>query len=444
MRPADVARLGIVAASVEDLRAKLERAAMKLRDPRVRRIREVDGIYYFTRPLAAEGKLVFVFPGEGSQYSNMLADLCTQFPEVRAAFDFMDRAFADHPRGYLPSDVVFPPHASGPPQQLFGMDAGAEAVFTANQALAALLKSLGLMPDAVVSHSTGEHSALLVAGTVTVRDEAELRAHVVGVNGVYEQLQATSGIPEGVLLATGGIDFGVLRQLVEATDGQVHIAMDNCPHQVVLCGTPEAIAALQPSLREHRAICQELPFAGAYHTPWFEVFCTPLRAYFSRVTVTPPGAIDVYSCVTARKFPADPDAVRELVSTQWARSVRFRETIEAMHADGVRLFVEAGPRASLTGFIDDILRGREYSAIASNVPHRSGPAQVNHLVAQLIAQVAAGSARGGSVPSLGSVARWLGRRRAESGSDRSAGGPDGDASREPSRETRVCDGRSRR
>jgi acyl transferase domain-containing protein/phosphopantetheinyl transferase len=383
-RPLDGMRLAIVAGSIEELRAKLERAAAKLRDPRVRRIREVDGVYWFPRPLAAEGKVAFVFPGEGSQYTNMLADLCMHFPEVRAAFDFMDRAFADHPRGYLPSDVVFP-RASDSQERLFGMDAGAEAVFTANQALAALLAGLGVRPDAVVGHSTGEHSALLVAGAVSVRDEAELRAHVLGVNGVYEQLQSGAGIPEGMLLATAGIDFEVLERLVGATGGQVHIAMDNCPHQVVLCGTREAIAALQEPLREHRAICQELPFARAYHTPWFDVFCTPLRAYFDRVTVNVPSKVPVYSCVTAAVFPADADAVRELVSTQWAKSVRFRETVEAMYRDGIRIFVEAGPRANLTGFIDDVLRGREYAAIASNVPHRTGVTQLNHLAGQLVA-----------------------------------------------------------
>jgi malonyl CoA-acyl carrier protein transacylase/phosphopantetheinyl transferase len=218
-----------------------------------------------------------------------------------------------------------------------------------------------------------------------MENEAELRAHVLGVNAVYEQLQATGGIPEGMLLATGGIDSGELARLVAATDGAVHTAMDNCPHQIVLCGTREAIAALQQPLRARGAICQELPFARAYHTPWFEVFCAPLRAYFDRVAVAPPSAIDVYSCVSARRFPADPDEIRTLISTQWAKTVRFRDTVEAMHRDGARIFVEVGPRSNLTSFIDDTLRGRDYIAIPTNVQHRSGLTQLNHLVGQLIA-----------------------------------------------------------
>jgi acyl transferase domain-containing protein/phosphopantetheinyl transferase len=383
-RPLEAVRLAVVAASIEDLRAKLARAADRLRQPKTARIRDIDGIYYFSRPLAREGKVAFVFPGEGSQYPRMLADLCMHFREVGDVFDFMDRAFADHPRGYLPSDVMFP-RAGDAADRLFGMDGGAEAVFTANQALAALLRALGIRADAMVGHSTGEHSALLASGVVTAADEDELRAHVLGVNAVYEQLQAGAGIPEGLLLATGGIDVATLRDIVASRGGDVHIAMDNCPHQVVLCGTADAIAAISDALAAHRAICQPLPFARAYHTPWFEVFCRPLREYFDRVTVVPPSGVDVYSCITASRFPGEPDAIRELVSTQWARTVRFRETVDAMHADGVRIFVEAGPRANLTGFIDDSLRGREYAAIASNVPHRSGLTQLNHLVGQLVA-----------------------------------------------------------
>jgi acyl transferase domain-containing protein len=98
-QPLESERLAIVATSTDDLRVKLGRAALKLRDDRVRRIREMDGVYYFSRPLAREGALAFAFPGEGSQYPHMLADLCMHFPEVRGAFDMMDRAFADHPRG---------------------------------------------------------------------------------------------------------------------------------------------------------------------------------------------------------------------------------------------------------------------------------------------------------------------------------------------------------
>ena len=69
----------------------------------------------------------------------------------------------------------------------------------------------------------------------------------------------------------------------------------------------------------------------------------------------------------------------------WVNPVEFARMIESMYADGVRLFVEAGPRGNLSAFVEDILRGKPFAAIPANVPRRSGPTQINHLVAQLAA-----------------------------------------------------------
>jgi malonyl CoA-acyl carrier protein transacylase/phosphopantetheinyl transferase len=381
------ARLAIVAASREDLQEKLRRAIARLCDESVTRIRAVEGIYYFSRPLAATGKLALVFPGEGAQYTNMLADLCLHFPEVRESFDLMDRAFAGHPRGYLLSDTIFPPQGQDTPprdSRLYSMDGGAEAVFAANQALHALLDEFGIRADAMVGHSIGEHTALLASGLVRVGDGGELVRHVRAVNGVFEAVKNSVGIPQATLLTVAGADHHLLEKLVAESDGELHIALDNCPHQVVICGPDEAIDGLVQALAGQSAICQKLPFARAYHTRWFEVFNQPLRRYFDTVAAGQSSAA-VYSCITAGRYPEDPDQVRGIISTGWASTVRFREAIQAMYRDGVRIFVEAGPRGNLTGFIDDTLRGKPYIAIPANVPQRSGILQLQHMLAQLVA-----------------------------------------------------------
>jgi acyl transferase domain-containing protein len=76
--------------------------------------------------------------------------------------------------------------------------------------------------------------------------------------------------------------------------------------------------------------------------------------------------------------------MRQIAVEQWFRPVQFRRTVEAMHEDGVRIFIEVGPRGNLTAFIDDVLRDRPHLALASNVRHRSGFTQLNHLLAQLV------------------------------------------------------------
>src|SRR5690606_18836562 len=91
-------RFALLATSLQDLRQKLDRASKRLADPACRRIKDVSGIYFAAEPLGHDSRLAFLFPGEGSQYPNMLADLCLYFPEVRECFDRSDRIFAGHPR----------------------------------------------------------------------------------------------------------------------------------------------------------------------------------------------------------------------------------------------------------------------------------------------------------------------------------------------------------
>jgi len=384
-RPMGPVRLAMVGLSHTDLAAKLERAIKRLNDEKTRNIKEIEGIYHFKEPLGLNGKLAFLFPGEGSQYRNMLGDLCIHFPEVRSVFDLMDRAYENHARDYLPSDVIFPPPFGSPSQErLYNMDSGAETVFCANQAMYALIEKLGLRADAMVGHSTGEHSALLASRVVEVADDEELIRHILGVYEVFDKLNATSDIPEAVLLAVAGADHAFLEQQVASSDGALYIALDNCIHQVVLCGPEPVIDRLVTVLTPKGAICQKLPFARAYHTPWFEVFSKPLKQHFDRLRIGK-ARTALYSCVTAGPYPHDPEEIRSLAAVQWSSTVRFRETIEGMHRDGVRLFLEIGPRSNLTGFTDDVLRSKPHAAIPSNVQHRSGIVQLHHALGQLVA-----------------------------------------------------------
>jgi acyl transferase domain-containing protein/phosphopantetheinyl transferase len=379
--------LGIVAGSVEDLALKLARALPRLGDPACARIKDVGGIYFFQEPLARQGGLAFLFPGEGAQHVNMLADLCRHFPEVRACFDEMDRLFAGDSRGYVLSDLVFPPPSFSErdreeaERRLWQMDAAVEALYTANHAVYGLLSELGLRPDAMLGHSTGEYSALRAAGMLNPeRYEARLRE----VNRIYEGAAADGRVPAPAKL----LAIGATREQVERACGpfgaDVCVAMDNCPHQIVLVVRVEAAARLEESLRAQGLLYEVLPFDRPYHTPAFEEYARELKGFLHDLIARPPQT-PLYSATSTGRFPGDLDGVRRLAYEHWMRPVEFRRTIERMHADGIRLFVESGPRGNLTAFVDDILRGRSYAAIPANVSRRSGITQLNHLITQLSA-----------------------------------------------------------
>jgi hypothetical protein len=160
--------------------------------------------------------------------------------------------------------------------------------------------------------------------------------------------------------------------------------MDNCPHQVVLAVPTQEFDTLVARLRAESILWEDLPFARAYHTPSFEPVVAPIADFFAAMTFSRP-QVPIYSCASTRRIPDDVASIRDLAVRQWTSAVAFRETIEAMHSDGLRLFVDVGARGNLAGFVEDILRGKPSFAVAANLPRRSGLAQLNHLVASLFA-----------------------------------------------------------
>jgi len=384
-------RLAIIASSLEDLDSKLARALGRLSDPKCTQIKHRSGIYFFEQPLGKQGELAFLFPGEGSQYVNMLADLCLHFPEVRAHFDRVDRAFVNSGRSdHLPSHLIFPPpNPQAEEDGLWQMEAAVAAVTTADRALLTLLSRLEIGPQALVGHSTGEFTALQAAGIMDLGDESLYEQYVADLDGIYQRAAAEDGVPRAALVAVGA-DSATTSAIVGSSSGlspsdRIHIAMENCPHQTVVAGQAAAVEGAIEQMRRQGLIYEVLPFDRPYHTPLFEIYAEDLRPFFSRWLTSSPH-VPLYSCTTMAPYPADLTQIQELAFQHWMRPVEFRKTIEAMYADGVRIFVEVGPRGNLTAFVDDILRSEPHLAVPSNIPTRSGITQLNHLVGLLAAQ----------------------------------------------------------
>jgi malonyl CoA-acyl carrier protein transacylase/phosphopantetheinyl transferase (holo-ACP synthase) len=374
-------RLGLVVESVADLITRLDSLSPRLQDPSCKSIRDARGTYFWDNPPGREGGLAFLFPGEGSQYSRMLADLCPHFPEVRALFDSSDRLARESGAINPPSAMLF--GGTGETDAaLFEPGTAVNLVLSSQWALYSLLSKLGLRPTAVVGHSSGEFLALAAAGAIRVDRRLEKRFNDLAV--VFTQLADSGSISTSRL-----VGLATSREKVEAAiaefASEVTVAVDNCPHQVVVAGHHEAVESVVAKLRAQGVLAEDLPFARAYHTPGFAPAIGPLRDFFENLAITPLSTT-LYSCCSAKRFPDTPAGIRQLAIKQWTHTVEFRRTIEAMHADGLRIFVDVGARGNLAGFVEDTLRGKPSFAVAANLPRRSGLTQLNHLVASLFAQ----------------------------------------------------------
>ncbi|MEP0847769.1 MAG: polyketide synthase dehydratase domain-containing protein [Phycisphaerae bacterium] len=379
-------RAAFVAHNREELVGKLRHAAKLLDEPNRTKIQDRSGIFWYEQPLARQGRVAFVFPGEGSQYVNMLAEVALRFPEVRRQFDLTDRAFARRTGGRLLSPLIYP--IPGREQQaeheLIQLGGAVTSVTAAGRALFALLSWLGVRPDAVLGHSSGEFGALMAAGVLPADDDEQLiRVIAEGAESAAEMARSDL-VPPAVLTSVGGTPRTAIDAVLAASGGRLRVAMENCPNQLVLVGDEEATAAALDGLRGKGGLCERLSWGRAYHTESFRPATRFIDAFFRSVGLRSP-RIETWSCASAARFPADPQAVHELAVRQWYSPVRFADTVRAMHAAGVRVFVEVGPRGNLSAFITDTLTGEPHAAVPLDLPRKNGIEQLCRALGMLVA-----------------------------------------------------------
>ena len=379
-------RLAVIAESLMDLSNKLDYAIGKLEKANCKKIKDIKGIYYFSEPLGPSGKIAFMFPGEGSAYTNMMADLCLHFPAVRAAFDEMNQAISARnkkPR-YLPTDFEFPAtlltdaEKQALEAELWKVDSGLQAILASSLAMKDLLAGFNIFPDMIVGHSAGEYSAWVASG---ILQKADLYRNQEKIAAIYAD---RSNLPETAMAAVSA-GYDKVLPIVEATRGEIYISNDNCLHQVIVVGEADAMDRFRERLKTERILYTDLPSKEVHHTPLAAAQAEPLTRAFSELEAGSP-QVPVFSAMAARPYPSDRQSIIDLMVRYWTAPLQFRKSIEKMYRDGARIFVEVGPGSNLSGFVDDTLRGFSFMSAVSNSSRRSGTAQLCHLLGMLAAQ----------------------------------------------------------
>ncbi len=230
---------------------------------------------------------------------------------------------------------------------------------------------LGIEPHALAGHSVGEWSAMVVAGAVPLEAVEELVAMAEPGRFAFPDV-------EFLMAAADGDRAGMLVEGIE----DVYVALDNCPHQSILCGPTGAIDRMTERLADAGVLYHRLSFQSGFHTPHMRGRAMEqVEALVAGVEVRPPDR-PLWSATTAGPFPTEPEAIRRRVVDHLLSPVRFRETTAALYDAGIRIFVEVGA-GSLAGFVDDTLRDRPHRALRAAARDRSGAAQLRRLAATL-------------------------------------------------------------
>jgi acyl transferase domain-containing protein/NAD(P)H-dependent flavin oxidoreductase YrpB (nitropropane dioxygenase family)/NAD(P)-dependent dehydrogenase (short-subunit alcohol dehydrogenase family) len=374
-------RLAIVATSLDDLRQKLAQAREALGTSEPVEIADPIGVYFTDQPMAQEGQVAFIFPGQGSQYPNMLRDLALAFPEVREAFERADRVLMDRfPRPL--SSYVFPQPAFSPEEEraqrkaLTQTNVAQPALGVADMALFELLQELGVHPDMLAGHSYGEYVALCAAGVMdkeTLLALSEARGRCI-IEAAEDDLGTMAAIRA---------DAKTIAPVVEPVEG-AWIANLNAPRQTIISGTNDGVTEAVKRLEANKISARPIPVACAFHSPLVAPAQQRLANELSRITFTTP-TVQVFSNTMAVPYPSESQAIGALLAEHLVHPIRFVDEIEAMYTAGARLFVEVGPRNVLAGLTRQILGQRPHLAVTVDMPGRPGLTQLQHALGQLAA-----------------------------------------------------------
>ncbi|MFH9553822.1 SDR family oxidoreductase [Streptomyces sp. NPDC017435] len=354
----DPVQVAIVATDVDDLVGKLRRVSADpaAHDP-------ARGIHRAGQDGPRGGKVAFLFPGQGSQRTGMLADLFVTFPELRPCLEL----------GRVHADTLYPPAAFDDAvrdrQQAALTDTrvAQPALGVAGLAVHALLGAAGVQPDMAAGHSYGELVALCAAGALGPESLLELSAErataILEAAGVTGAAASGDGDPGSMAAVAAGAE-DVVRALEAAhAPDSVVVANRNSPRQTVISGPSDAVAETVRLLREAGLGAKRLPVACAFHSPLVAGAADRFAEALAARPVHAP-EFPVWSNRTAAPYPADPDAVRAHLAAQIGAPVAFAEQIEAMYEAGARVFVEAGPGSVLTRLVGQILGDRPHHAVA--------------------------------------------------------------------------------
>ena len=303
------------------------------------------------------GKLAFVFPGQGAQWAGMAADLLARSAAFRDELARCDEALRQH----LGWSVESALRGAAAAPDLSRVDVIQPVLFAVMVSLAAVWRSFGVEPDAVIGHSQGEVAAACVAGALTLDEAASVVAH---------RARALSSLGGSGAMAVVALPHDEVQERLAPLEPDVSVAAINSARATVVTGDPAGLETFLAGLGRDGVFARRLQVDYASHSPAVEPLREPIVAGLAAISSRPP-AVGWYSTVLGEEVDGRP-----LDADYWYRNlrepVRFAAAVERMCGDGFRHFVELSPHPSLLMAIDTIAGDAGLPVVAVGSLRREG------------------------------------------------------------------------
>ncbi|MEU5429756.1 SDR family NAD(P)-dependent oxidoreductase, partial [Streptomyces olivoreticuli] len=310
---------------------------------------------------------VLVFPGQGSQWAGMGAQLLDESPVFAARIAECEQALSPYV-GWSLTEVL-----RGDGSELSRVEVVQPVLWAVMVSLAAVWADYGITPAAVVGHSQGEMAAACVAGALSLEDAAR----IVAVRS--DALRQLAG--HGAMASLGTSAEQATELIGDRPD--VGVAAINGPSSTVISGSPEHVAAVVADAAAHGLRARVIDVDYASHSPQVDEITGRLT---ERLTGIRPANTDIafYSTVTAANLDDTSTLDTDYWITNLRHPVRFADTIKALLADGYRIFIEAAPHPVLNLGMEETIEQADVPAVVVPTLRRDhgDTTQLTHAAAQ--------------------------------------------------------------
>ena len=343
---------------------------------------KMKGIYPFYNH-SEKPKVCFMFPGQGSQYVDMMKDLASKYKVVRDTFAEAD-VILKQLAGTTLTDVIWSKEGESK-EEYKKREEGIKqtqitqpAILTANVAMMRLLYQFGIKPDVTMGHSLGEYGAAVAAGVLSFPDA--IRA--VTTRGTA---MANIKVPDCGKMAAIAAPVEKIEPELKKISGYVAVANKNCPTQTVIAGESKPVEDAVAMFTAMGIQSVLVPVSHAFHSAIVRPASAVYREFLNGLEIHAP-KLPITSNVSADFYPSDPSKIRDMMVEQIMSSVEWIKQVELAYARGVRLFIEVGPKRVLSAFVTSTLSDKkDIRVLASNHPKRGGITEFNDLMANLVA-----------------------------------------------------------